>query len=40
MKLLMVNELQLFVQFGQGLHKNVFALTDKVFAPFSLSGGK
>jgi superfamily II DNA helicase RecQ len=40
LNLLRVDELQLFIQFGQRFRNNCFALKDKVFAPFSLSGGK
>jgi hypothetical protein len=36
---LTVNELQLFVQFGQCFGNNYFALKDKVFALLSLSDG-
>jgi superfamily II DNA helicase RecQ len=40
LKLLTVDELQLFVQFGRRFRNEFFALKDKVFAPISLSGGK
>jgi hypothetical protein len=40
LKLLTVNELQLFVQFGRRFRNEFFALKEKVFAPLSLSGGK
>jgi hypothetical protein len=40
LKLLIVDELQLFIQFSQWFCNKFFALKDKVFAPLSLSGGK
>jgi hypothetical protein len=40
LKLLTVDELQLFVQFGRRFRNEFFALKEKVFAPLSLSGGK
>jgi superfamily II DNA helicase RecQ len=40
LKLLTVDELQLFVQFGQWFCNEFFALKEKVFAPLSLSGSK
>jgi hypothetical protein len=40
LKLLTVDELQLFVQFGRRFQNKVFALKEKAFAPLSLSGGK
>jgi hypothetical protein len=40
LKLLTIDELQLFVQFGRRFRNEFFALKEKVFAPLSLSGGK
>jgi hypothetical protein len=40
LKLLTVDELQLFVQFGRRFRNEFFALKDKVFGPLSLSGGR
>jgi hypothetical protein len=40
LKLLTVDELQLFIQFGRQFSNNFFALKDKVFAPLSLLGGR
>jgi hypothetical protein len=40
LKLLTVDELQLFVQFGRRFRNEFFALKEKVFAPLSLCGGK
>ena len=40
LKLLTIDELQLFVQFGCRFRNEFFALKEKVFAPLSLSGGK
>jgi superfamily II DNA helicase RecQ len=40
LKLLTIDELQLFVQFGRRFRNELCALREKVFAPLSLSGGK
>jgi hypothetical protein len=40
LKLLTINELQLFVQLGRRFRDELRALKEKVFAPLSLSGGK
>jgi hypothetical protein len=40
LKLLTIDELQLFVQFGRRFCNEFYALKEKVFAPLSLSGGK
>ena len=40
LKLLTVDELQLFVQFGRRFRNEFYALKAKMFAPLSLSGGK
>ena len=40
LKLLTIDELQLFVQFGRRFCNEFFALKQKVFAPLSFSGGR